>query len=301
MTTAKEGNNILDASPVGDENSYVETFLRIAFPSDVPFCCRYAAMIFAAYLDESGTHKESATLIVAGYIALADEWIAFEVEWGAILAEYKLGAFHATDFASGAPPFDQLSSTEREECFDKLTVAINRHAWGGFAIAIPMDAYARMVSPAADKWLGGPYGMAMTRCFLEVADALSVVDPSREIIYVLEDGARGKGQVLKVYELNKGKPDLGILSLGFWDKRRFVPLQAADMLANELYREIARQRSKSGTVRPQLESLFAIPIIGGQMGEEDIAFWAKAGEAGAAANPHMTTKRARQLHRWFGP
>jgi hypothetical protein len=41
--------------------------------------------------------------------------------------------------------------------------------------------------------LGGAYGLAMRRCFFEVADGLKTIDPETEIAYVIEDGAKGKG------------------------------------------------------------------------------------------------------------
>src|SRR5207253_10138915 len=96
-----------------------------------------------------------------------------------------------------------------------------------------------------------PYGLAMTRCFFEVADTLKEVDPARQISYALEDGAHGKGQVLKVFELNKGKPELAMLALTFENRDRFVPLQAADILAYELYRDLTRQLTGMGQRRPQ--------------------------------------------------
>jgi hypothetical protein len=43
-----------------------------------------------AYFDESGTHKGSRALCVAGFLARADEWGAFTVEWEDALAELNL-------------------------------------------------------------------------------------------------------------------------------------------------------------------------------------------------------------------
>ncbi len=258
-------------------------------------------MKYVAYLDESGTHAGSENLVVAGYLALADEWIAFETEWRTALAEYGIESFHMTDFSNAAPPFNGCSDAVRQSCLQKLVSVTNRHAWGGFYLTISLAAYRRTITPGADKWLGGPYGLAMVRCFFEMGDALVKVDPARQISYVLEDGARGKGQVLKVFELNKNKPELGLIELTFANKTRFVPLQAADILAYEVYRARDRQLSSKGILRPQLQHILELPILGGVMTESDMAGWARVAEVGITVNPHMSRKQARKLRSMHGP
>jgi hypothetical protein len=259
-------------------------------------------MIYTVYLDESGTHQGAKSLIVAGYLALEEEWTAFELEWRAALSDYQVAAFHATDFANQVAPFDGWSSKKRLEFFESLTSIIARHAWAGYAVFIPIDRYTKAVSERAAKMLGGPYGLAALRLFFDVADTLRAVDPMAEIAYVLEDGARGKGQILKVYELKQQYDNLRIRSLRFGTKDHFVPLQAADVLAYELYREHTRQID--GNVWPSrwsyLRPLGRLPCIGGVISEAETASWSRIAEAAEIHNPDLSPKVARQLNRRYG-
>jgi hypothetical protein len=93
------------------------------------------------------------------------------------------------------------------------------------------------------------------RCFFEVADSLEEVDPAAAVAYVMDGGVKGKGQLVKAYELNRRQSEWRILSLRFEDDRLFVPLQAADILAYELYREYTRQIDSKWPMRPHLKSL----------------------------------------------
>jgi hypothetical protein len=54
---------------------------------------------------------------------------------------------------------------------------------------------------------------------------------------VFEEGARGSGYVRKGFgELNRSFADYGLSSLSFAGKADFEPLQAADILAYEIFR-----------------------------------------------------------------
>jgi uncharacterized protein DUF3800 len=279
---------------------YVREALRLAFPSDVPPACRFV-MNYTVYLDESGTHAGSKAVVVAGYMAVADAWIEFEPEWRSCLDEYGIGSFHMTDFANRTAPFNGWSEEARTNCYERLTSIISKYAWGGYCIVIPMDRYKRAVTPGARRILGGPYGLAAMRCFFEVADSLGEVDPAAVVAYVMDGGVKGRGQLLKAYDLNKSQSEWRILSLRFEDHRRFAPLQAADILAYEIYREYTRQVIGKGTMRFELRLLSGRPLIGGVMSEEEIASWSRVAETTSIWNPHMTPKRARELRRLFGP
>lgn len=40
---------------------------------------------FTAYFDESGTHGDSAALVVSGYVASAEQWLNFDGAWKHLL------------------------------------------------------------------------------------------------------------------------------------------------------------------------------------------------------------------------
>jgi hypothetical protein len=75
--------------------------------------------------------------------------------------------------------------------------------------------------------------------------------------YVFEDGVSGgKGELLTLYDPLKayGKlnmSNLRMLSLVFRDKRKYVPLQAADMLVYELVKEFPRHMGWEKRLQPR--------------------------------------------------
>jgi hypothetical protein len=257
-------------------------------------------MHYTVYLDESGTHAGAQSLVVAGYVAPTDDWITFETEWQACLAEYGIESFHMADFANKAYPFAYLEEDARENCLERLTSLIFKYAWGGYGVFVPLDIYRQAVSPSASRIFGGPYGLAAMRCFFEIADSLSSVDPAAEISCVMDRGVKGRGQILKAYALIRQQSEWRMQSLSFEDDRRFSPLQASDILAYELYREYTRQVLSKGFMRHNLERLCRRPIIGGLMSQSEMASWSKIASVASIWNPNLTPKRARQLRKMFG-
>jgi len=62
-----------------------------------------------AYFDESGTHRGSPVMCVAGYLFDSDQAFRLDQEWGATLADFGLSHFHAVDCAHGKGEFESLT------------------------------------------------------------------------------------------------------------------------------------------------------------------------------------------------
>jgi len=60
---------------------------------------------FSAYFDESGTKADTVAVVVAGFIAPAEQWIAFEHDWKRILSMFKVSSLHMRDFAHSKGEF----------------------------------------------------------------------------------------------------------------------------------------------------------------------------------------------------
>jgi hypothetical protein len=202
-------------------------------------------MILTAYFDESGTHAGSEVVAVAGYLSTPPRWISFEAQWREALAEYGIGLFHMSDFAVRAPPFNTWTEERRRACFMRLVEIINRNVEYSVGTTISTGMFDEVFPPKAKEWCGGPYGLVARSIFMTVGEIVREHYPDHWIRYVFESGAAGAGQVLKGFLDNYRSPEqqnhLRLCGLSFEDKRCFLPLQAADILAYELYLDLPRQ------------------------------------------------------------
>lgn len=236
---------------------------------------------YTAYFDESGTHSGSDVLTVAGYISSSDGWRIFSAGWQAALTDYSLDHFHMTDFANQAPPFDAWTESKRRECLGRLIKIINETAFGSVAISLSPKSFDVIFSVRAKAICGGAYGLATSACFLDLAESLrSSPEIDGWIAYVFESGAAGAGQVSKVFTANerdpKSKEHLRLLSLRFENKRQFLPLQAADILAYELHKDIPRWLgARSRPRRFPLKALASVPPKWGYLDDDELKRWAE--------------------------
>lgn len=221
--------------------NYVREAFALAFPFDYK-AERLVATILTAYFDESGTHKGAPAVSVAGYVSTKERWESFETEWRESLAIYNIDHFHMTDFIAGQGQFKNWPRQKKRLRLRKLIDAVNHHALAAIGIVIPMSFY-QALSEQERVVCDSPYRIAAMQCCAEISRWLDTYDPSAEVAYVFEVGAKGAGKVAEFFRASmneKGvREQLRILSFKFEDKKRFVPLQAADILAWELYRNVS--------------------------------------------------------------
>ncbi len=203
-------------------------------------------IVLDGYFDESGTHDGSETIVVAGFLALANAWRSFGEEWNAALKDYQIPFFHMSKFAQKVPPYDWPEEMRRGRLAHLIDIT-NRHVVESFGIAIPKKLFDSVFTRSVRQIVRGPYGFASWLIVTMIARALDQIPFETGVAYIFENGAQRKGELLAAYDgldrLPGGKAALHVLSLRFEDKRRFVPLQAADMLAYELYLDRPRQNN----------------------------------------------------------
>lgn len=186
---------------------------------------------------------------MAGYVARNDQWISFEIEWKQALAEFGIPFFHMSEFAAKQSIYRRWSVAEREARYERLVNIINRHTVCSIGIIISRIDYAAAMGAIAPTMPSGIYGYIFRAFPIAVGMMLArkgYADP--QIVYVLDRG-RGIGPEIGLmdkmmmeldeiaHEHGKELNPLGYLSARTEDKQRFVPLQAADILAYQLYRD----------------------------------------------------------------
>ena len=210
------------------------------------------------YFDESGTQPHDRMLVVCGYISSGVHWKRFQKEWPGPLRpriDPAVTPFHMTEFHArnkphmkGKTPFDGWTDAHAHAVFGGLTGIIAnrvRHRGVGIAAGVVIRDYEEAVSGTREPV--SRYMFCVLRCLYQAARWRRENGITDDIAFVFEDGAdTGKldtgGKPVKAEtELANaaahimGDRDLrtayGLKSLTLESKRKYFPLQAADIAA----------------------------------------------------------------------
>jgi hypothetical protein len=236
-------------------------------------------LTLTAYFDESGTHHGSEAVAVAGYLSTSEGWLAFRAEWEAALANFNIPMFHMTDFALSQQQFKGWPEPKRRECFARLLEIINRNVIGSVGMVIPTRAFEVAFAAGSRAFVGGPYGLAAMQCAMALGQVMRLSGIKASIHYVFESGAEGYGQVAQAFQTlldDAGSREyFRVRSLAFQNKLETVPLQAADILAYELYKQTPKQLGIDPRAPRHfsLNSLRAMPSDWGYSDTYELAKW----------------------------
>jgi len=127
--------------------------------------------IFTAYFDGSGSPDEGKALVVAGYLAAADQWAEFNREWTECLASEGVSAFHMRDFAHSLREFAswKLDETRRKRFLERLIRIVKMRVRKSIANAVLLDAYNRVNAEFMfSEHIGPPYALCGMACMKDI-------------------------------------------------------------------------------------------------------------------------------------
>jgi hypothetical protein len=122
---------------------------------------------------------------------------------------------------------------------------IKRHTFSSIAFAVLKRSFDKIISDKAKKICGDAYGLASIGCWYNLALQAKVPQIDGFIAYIMESGSRGRDALTRIHDAQSKDPEwiknTRMHSLKFRDKRYFLPLQAADILAYEIFKHTNRQ------------------------------------------------------------
>lgn len=209
-------------------------------------------MVHHAYCDESeDSQKGGRFFIAAGYFAPVQVWEIFNRAWANTLDQLGIDEFKMADCERGRGVYEGLSYQERallQRTF--IGLIVGSPIWGVSA-AVNLRHYEefmpRMVK-ARQKY-AKPYFLAFQHLVEMMALKLSeaeIVGPSDRIAYFFDEQTEYQGRAKEIFSSLTKDGDLEytnrVGSITFDDSRRFLPLQAADILAYENLRYLRDYR-----------------------------------------------------------
>jgi hypothetical protein len=226
--------------------------------------------MLAIYCDDSGTDKTNRSAVVAGYLSSVAQWELFIKEWEATLKGFKVKQMHRSDLETFNGEYTQARgwNPDRRKAFlQRLQPIITRRTKLPIGTAVIRKDYDEIVPEQVRAKFGGVYGWCAHTCLvkLRIWCDRKCRRHQNPIEWVFEAGTIGHGQVHSMFDELYGKQQNGRDWLHNWRIKRWsfqgkdtVPLQAADVLAYEVFKLVENQildNSKKHDVRQSMRHL----------------------------------------------
>ncbi|MCC6129928.1 MAG: hypothetical protein IT186_08355 [Acidobacteria bacterium] len=222
-----------------------------------------------AFFDETGHARSSAFVGVAGFVSTGGAFSAFDLTWREVLACAGVPSFHAREFAHSIGPFSDWNRDEpkRRRFLKGLLGAITRARLLPIAACIDTSrAKTPLVPP--HQHMGGPYFACLLAASRRAIDHARNLETPRVVDFVVARTSEYRGEAFQVRDRLLEDPLRRSLtgSLEIAEARDVPALQAADLLAYEMAKEVARLAARD-PARPRwpfqtlLEAANGVPFL----------------------------------------
>jgi hypothetical protein len=212
-------------------------------------------LLIKAYFDES---YDQNLLCVAGYLFTSPLARALDAEWKSMLFKYRLPYFRMSACNANRPPFDHLTGDECVEVATHAIRLIHKYAILGFAITVDQAAFHRVITPKG--FVSTPYELATWHGLIPVRLWTDEHARASKTAYLFESGFQHDGiaNVLmnRIFAIPRLRAEYRYKSHGFVDKADCRPLQAADVLAWQWYKDSTRKAK--GLMKPRGDLSFLL-------------------------------------------
>lgn len=211
--------------------------------------------MYTGYFDESGHVDSEQFVAVAGFVATDAKWQAFDVAWRAALVKHNARHLHTTDLMNYKRDFKHWNRAQEDALMRDLIDVI--HSTGRIVAvgavmavddfkALSVDLQGRLRNPFYTL-----FQQAISVAALEARDH----PPGVVVNTVYSQTNEFAPDATKIFALMANRePRIGTLQ--FADMRHTPGLQAADLLAYELYRYYKNKRTK-----PEIKTRWALRQI----------------------------------------
>lgn len=201
-------------------------------------------VMIRGYFDDSGTHGNSHVVVMAGLFGYPNQWDYLSQLWAKKLADpcpgkEPLPRFHMAACQAADEEFLGWKRLECEYLVDELIEIIGKTGIHGFGCSIPRKAYEELITGDRRRASGDPETACIINCFVRFVDFARFSHPTDAIAFIFDDRPQQKSNVEKLWNVYKGaqngRPE--IVSATFGSSKKLLPLQAADLLAWEVYQD----------------------------------------------------------------
>jgi hypothetical protein len=199
--------------------------------------------VFTACFDASGS-KSKPWMVLAGFVAPAKAWDCFADLWNQRLNQDGIKYFHMKEFTACQGQFENWKGNElrRRALLSDLINLIKSHASRKFGHVIALEGVEHIKKAFTEKqqkaFILESYAIGGYSCAKHVDNWARMERIKTPIQFVFDDGDLDRQKLRDLFRQDWAepifRPSRDILKKGV-PIPGFVPLQAADLLANELY------------------------------------------------------------------
>jgi hypothetical protein len=200
--------------------------------------------MITAYFDDSGTHEQSDIVLVAGIFGTEGRLNGLDANWKKHLDSPLCGRkdpisrFHAYDCYQSLGEFSGWTRTETDYFRHQLRMEIIESGVAAYGIACARKDYDELISGDLRGVLGTPEGHCINQCFVRSLSWAQANTFDPEMTFVFDNRpSQVKRYAGTVYDAFQRwiDPPPQLTGYAFLNSKDVRPLQAADMVAWELY------------------------------------------------------------------
>lgn len=211
--------------------------------------CKRLALALQIYIDDSGKN-DPPVFVLAGFLASAENWVAFSNEWRACLArEPSLEYLKMADANSRNGTFRGVAKDARDLKIRELALIAKDHVEFGISVAIPHAAYDAVFRGKWMKVFDTPYALAFYLIIAATHKYLAAAGNHEEVDLIFDRQLDQEKLLNGAHSfVTDGLPQEVLNRFPtppvFMDDKRAIPIQAADMLAWHIRRSWKEGRDK---------------------------------------------------------
>lgn len=225
--------------------------------------------MLTAYFDDSGTHRGSETVLMAGFWANTYQWDFLSQEWNKKLqspspGKLPLSRFHMAECQAGDGEFGGWGRLATDFLVRELQDIIIKSGIYGIALMLNQAHWDALVTGELRNQLGDGEDTCIKGCFAKVLIDARHFSTESEIEFIFDDRPRKLNVSNRAREIFSGLSKAAKVkpipvSINFASSRRLPPLQAADVMAWEFYQHASDfwsgRTSATKPLRSQLNRL----------------------------------------------
>lgn len=204
-------------------------------------------MVMTAFFDESGTHgRGSPATVFGGFAANEAQWAQFEASLKDLMKQFDVNHFHAKDFRQRRGDFSGMPLEQYSRFNSSFLQLIDNNLARGFVVVLSSTHYREIYRPRFFKKNSRPdseYGLCFRATLLRALMFMAGNEDEIPLVPILELGHRNIRDASRIYKEIKNnlvEEKSGFLGpIAFEDKKRCLPLAAADSLVYAMFRKTA--------------------------------------------------------------